>query len=175
MPFASSALPPLDLDAYFRCYHRELSALAYRRLRDRDAAADVVQDAFVRCLTSATLSTAIQPRFLLRRIVDNLAIDALRSRHRRAGDVQVEAMAESLADPHPIAERWVAARQDYARLKQILDALPSATREALLLSRVEGLTHPEIAVRLGISTSMVARHVMNAVAHCLLRFARPHR
>lgn len=175
MPSASGALPPLDLDAFFRCYHRELSALAYRRLKDRDAAADVVQDAFLRCLAPATLNTAIQPRFFLRRIVDNLAIDALRSRRRRAGDVRIEEIAESLGDPHPTAERWVAARQDYARLKQILDALPFAAREALLLSRVEGLTHPEIAKRLGISTSMVARHVMNAVAHCLLRFARQNR
>ncbi|MFJ7440049.1 RNA polymerase sigma factor [Methylorubrum thiocyanatum] len=176
MSINTAGLPPTaDLDDLFRRYHRELRACAYKRLNDHDAAADVVQDAFMRCLAPETLSVAVQPRFFLRRIVENLAIDVVRSRQRRSGDVQIDDLADSLVDPYPSAERWVVARQDYARLKQILDVLSPATREALLLSRVEGLTHPEIARHLGISTSMVARHIMNAMAHCLLRYARQGR
>lgn len=38
----------IDLDVLFRLYARDLTSFAFRRLRDREAAADVVQDGFVR-------------------------------------------------------------------------------------------------------------------------------
>lgn len=65
-----------DLDAVFRLYHRELNRFAYRKLGDREAAADIVQEAFVRYLAADfdgrdRLAPA-SPRFFLWRIVGNL-------------------------------------------------------------------------------------------------------
>ena len=37
-----------DLDRLFRLYHRDLQNIAYRRLGDRELAADLTQDTFVR-------------------------------------------------------------------------------------------------------------------------------
>ncbi|MGN6463837.1 MAG: RNA polymerase sigma factor, partial [Pseudolabrys sp.] len=40
----------IDLDALFRLYSQELNSYAYGRLKAREAAADVVQDSFLRFL-----------------------------------------------------------------------------------------------------------------------------
>lgn len=172
MPSGAALTSTIDLDALFRRYHRELNACAYRRVGDRDLAADVVQEAFLGCLARRKLETADNPRGLLRHMVDHLAIDAVRIRKRRGADLPVETLAETLADPYPTADRWVAARQDYALVKRALDELPFAPRAALLLSRLEGLTHAEIGLRLGVSTSMVTKHVIFALAHCFGRLRR---
>lgn len=171
MSITTGVLPPAaDLDALFRRYHRDLTAYAYRKLRDRDAAADVVQDAFLRYLQrDGRGEDALQPGLFLKRVVGNLAVDAGRQRRRRGTAVSIDAVAENLADPTPSAERVVVARQDYARLKRALDALPLTVRAALLLSRVEGLTHAEIAAHLGISGSLVSRHIVSGLRSCLKR------
>src|SRR5262245_57213186 len=79
-----------DLDALFRRYSRELNSYAYRRLKDREAAADVVQDGFLRFLVwSRERSDAVLPngpRFFLWRVVGNLTIDLVR-RNRILGSL----------------------------------------------------------------------------------------
>ena len=166
IPFSRS----IDLDTLFRLYHRELIACAYRKLRDRAAADDIVQDAFVRYLQRDSQGEeALQPALFLKRVVGNLAIDVVRQNRRRGGVVAIDGVAEHLIDPAPSAERVIIAREDYARLKRALDDLPRPVRAALLLSRVEGLTHAEIAERLDVSASLVSKHIVSALRHCLKR------
>ncbi|HDU1659061.1 TPA: RNA polymerase subunit sigma, partial [Klebsiella pneumoniae] len=42
------------------------------------------------------------------------------------------------------------------------------TREAFLLSQLDGLTYSEIALKLGVSVSSVKKYVAKAIEHCLL-------
>ncbi|MDO1871170.1 RNA polymerase sigma factor FecI, partial [Escherichia coli] len=49
-----------------------------------------------------------------------------------------------------------------------LDGLNDKTREAFLLSQLDGLTYSEIAHKLGVSISSVKKYVAKAVEHCLL-------
>lgn len=158
-----------DVDALFRRYHRELHGFALRQFKNQEAAADAVQDAFLRYMHRPGGDEPQNPGHFLKRIVANLAIDAGRRTHRRGMVLAIEDIADSLADPMPSAERVLIARQDYSRLKKALDTLPNPVRAALLLSRVEGLTHAEIACRLGISASLVSKHIMAALRHCLSR------
>ncbi len=168
----------VDLDGLFRRYRKELNGLAYSRLKDRDAAQDVVQDAFLRLLRrlagEPVAFVADSPRFLLRRIVSNLTIDLIRQDRRHGRTVELDHVADVLIDPYPTADRAVVAYEDYALLKSALDELPFAARASLLLNRIEGLTHAEIGTRLGISASMVSKHIMNALKHCLKRMGHLH-
>lgn len=159
-----------DIDKLFRQYHRELNRFAYKKLRDREAASDLVQDAFARLLSH--LQTGVvpeSPRFFLWRIANNLLIDLLRRDRRRGASVPFEALADELVDTAPNAERHLIARQEFRIIKDTLDELAPKARAALLLNRVEGLSHAEIAIRLGISSSMVSKHVLNALRHCVGR------
>lgn len=162
-----------DLDVLFRRYSRELNNYAYRRLKDREAAADVVQDGFLRFLVwnreRCDAAFPNGPRFFLWRVVGNLTIDLVR-RNRILGPLaQLDDVAHEIADPAPTPDRCLEARQQYLLLKAALDELPERHRTALLLNRVEGLTHAEIGTRLGVSASMVSKYIMGVLEHCLER------
>jgi RNA polymerase sigma factor (sigma-70 family) len=158
-----------DFDGLFRRYHRDLGTFAYGRLRDREAASDVVQDAFVRYIAHAQTARAVPetPRFFLWRIVSNLILD-LGRRERRWGKTATleDAAAIDLADPAPSPERQVSGREELRILLHALNTLPPPVRAALVMNRVEQLTHAQIAVRLKVSPSMVNKYIMRALSHC---------
>jgi RNA polymerase sigma-70 factor (ECF subfamily) len=54
-------------------------------------------------------------------------------------------------------------------LKRALAELSPLCRDSFMLRKLEGLSHPEIAERLGISRSLVEKHIVNAMKHCRLR------
>lgn len=167
-----------DLDQLFRSYARELNAFAFRRLRDREAAADAVQDGFERFLRWTQRQGgehgATSPRFFLWTIVGNLTLDLLRRRSR--GVIRSLTDADmTVADPAPSAEQSLEAGERYAIVKAALDELPPTWRKALLMSRLEGRTHGEIAAKLGVSKSMVSKYIMGALDLCLVRLAAYHR
>ncbi|WP_149535908.1 RNA polymerase sigma factor [Siccirubricoccus phaeus] len=167
---------PDDLDALFRRHHRELQRYAREGLRDRSQAADIVQDAFLRYAMAAqgrgdAPRPIANPVAFLWQVVRNIVRDHGRQHRRRGAPLDLQEFSESLADPRPSAERILVARQEFLVLRAALDELPRHCRLALLLSRTEGLTHPEIARHLGISTSMVTKHVIRALRHCTRRLS----
>jgi RNA polymerase sigma-70 factor (ECF subfamily) len=52
-----------------------------------------------------------------------------------------------------------------------LDRLPAQTRQVFVMHKFEGLTHTEVAHRLGISRSAVEKHVSTALRRLLEREA----
>lgn len=54
-------------------------------------------------------------------------------------------------------------------LADALDELPAACRTAFLLNRVDGVKHRDIAHKIGISVSMVEKHIVRAFIHCRTR------
>lgn len=165
-----SAPEPKQLSLLFSTHRSELQAFAYRRLGDREAAADVVQDAFVRYATLAEDTAAVarieQPRFFLWRIVSNLMADRERQLGRRGQHAAIDDLADSLPDPTASPERQLAAQQRLESLRLALQGLPANCRDALLMNRIDGLGHIEIAQRLGVSPSMVSKYIMQALRHC---------
>jgi RNA polymerase sigma factor, sigma-70 family len=121
--------------------------LACAILRNRDDAADVVQDAFLRAQAAFAQFRGESARAWLLAIVRNEALKALRTRARHANvipfDMSVHAAHAVATDPSPeaVAEQ----RGEFARLQQALDDLPAAYREAILLREVEGMSYREIA------------------------------
>ncbi|MBP5058251.1 sigma-70 family RNA polymerase sigma factor, partial [Pseudomonas chlororaphis] len=59
--------------------------------------------------------------------------------------------------------------QRLERLKSVLAELSPRRREALMLHRFEGLSQAQIAERMGISLSMVEKHIAFALLHCKQR------
>jgi RNA polymerase sigma factor (sigma-70 family) len=77
-----------------------------------------------------------------------------------------------VADSQPSPDKALETRQRLALLQAALGELPPSCRDALLLSRVEKLTHAEVAERLGVSCSMVSKNIMRALRHCERRVPR---
>lgn len=136
------------------------------RRTGRSAAEDVVQDVWLNLREHGNTEQWREPRAVLFKTAANLGTDAYRRDvHTQKLFSRDEADAVSPdADPARQAE----ATNQLETLLAALDQLPAECREALLLNRLEGLTHAEIARRLGISTKTVQRHIERALRACLL-------
>ncbi|MBB3102134.1 sigma-70 family RNA polymerase sigma factor [Azomonas macrocytogenes] len=163
-------MPPLDPDALYREHHTWLQRWLRSRLDNSADAADLAQDTFIRILLHRNRYEIQAPRALLRSIASGLMVD----RWRRA---ELErAWQESLLHlaPHetPSPETREMALQLLERIASLLDGLRPRVRQAFLLAQCEGLTHPQIAERMGISLRSVERYVGEALFHCYqLRYA----
>jgi len=125
-----------------------LFGIAMAILRDRSAAADALQEAFLKVWQRAGQFDPARGSAAawLGQIVRNAALDAARARGREVltddpalGDGAIGATA--LDD--------LASAQDGARLRECLARLDAQPRQGILLAFVHGLSHPEVAERLG--------------------------
>ena len=110
-----------------------------------------------------------EPRAYLFVATRNLALDRLR---RSRTEARADTPLTALPDPSPSPEDAATSRQRLKLLVAALNELPAATRAVFLMARVDGLPHREIAMRLGISVSMVEKHIMRAVGHTRERLSR---
>lgn len=134
-----------------------------RRTGSRASAEDLTQDLFLRLLRRPDLFELRNPDGYIFEAAANLARDQARRVKARGGD-HLELMAEVLETDGPDAEQTAAARSQLAAVLNAVDQLPPRTRDILMLSRFEGLTHAQIALRMKISTSAVEKHMARALA-----------
>jgi len=171
VPDATSAL----IEAYL-AKRTELVRFFTLRLRSAEAAEDLVQDIYVR-LTDAAPPPVSNPGAFLYRLGWNLMLDRLRSQRRSARRDDEWSRLERCgggagdASDAPSQEDALASRQRLGRLVKGLDRLPAQTRQVFVMHKFEGLTHTEVAHRLGISRSAVEKHVSTALRRLLEREA----
>jgi RNA polymerase sigma-70 factor, ECF subfamily len=137
-----------------------LLGVAQAMLSDRDEAEEVVQETFNIVWRRVDLFDRESGRLVpwLLRITRNRAIDRLRARRRRTlktDRFRVEASGAgwvAASEPNEAAQPgWQVHETVHAALK----ALPVEQQEAVRLAYFEGLTHSEIAGRLGIPLGTV--------------------
>jgi RNA polymerase sigma-70 factor (ECF subfamily) len=142
------------LEVLYERYSAKALGLAYKILRDRDLAEEIVVDAFWRVWQRADQFQMGRGSFAswFYGIVRHLAIDELRRRDARpvpGEDDQLEmAFAADVTrenDVTSIVERSLTADT----VQDALAALPEAQRQVLQLAYFEGLTRKEISKRLG--------------------------
>ena len=144
----------------FRALHERtapfLLRLAYRRVRSRDLAADLVQQAFLNAHVARHRFDAGQRfRPWITRILVNLVLDHQRTLKRRPlAEIEPEELAAP--DSRPAVER----REAHARARKALAELSAHKREVIELHFLEEKPFPEVARRLGehVSTVKVRAH-----------------
>ena len=143
-----------------RRYQETLYRHAFGMLGDGDAAADMVQDTFIKAYTR--LATCDPDRFAawLFRILRNRCKDYLKSRRRR--DVPLLDDAPHPAPPGDDPDVRLDQSQIAAVVTDALARLPAAQREAFLLKHVEGRSYEEMAELLGTGVSALKMRVMRA-------------
>lgn len=167
---------PSLFDRLFHRHNQELRAFAGQH-GGHEAAEDLVQEAYLRLMQHPDPSSIDNARAFLYRTVANLSIDqhrrqAVRDRFHSEPQEDDQELAD-LAGTEPVPETRLAAQQELQALNAILLELPETTRNAFVLYRLEGLSHKEIALRLGISERNSVRLVGIAAHHVLLRFSSP--
>jgi RNA polymerase sigma factor (sigma-70 family) len=158
-----------DLKRLFLAHRRELHAYVAERLRDREIASDLTQDAFVRFAEQGDQAVVVHDRSYLYRTVQNLATDHLRRIDRQKTDVTAYEDLADLPEGLPSPEDIVCARERLDQLRAAIQELPLRTRQVFILTRIEELTYNAAAIRLGISESSVQKHLATALQHVMQR------
>ncbi len=156
-----------DLDAFNELvghYQDLLFGLTYRIVRDRETAADAVQEAFFSAYRNLDRFRGTTFRAWLSRIAINAATDVLRLRKRRPADPYPEWEDDSWQPPTGPEHDPELQATHRARAKAIVTAMEAITtdqRRAILLFDVEGFDYQEIAditqVSLGTVKSRIHR------------------
>ncbi len=142
-------------------------------LGSREAAEDIVQDAFLRFVPSAArIGSPEQTLAYLYRIVRNLAFDVLK--HRKVekresdGGVPFWAMAQEEATP----EQSLLLCDQIRIVSAVLATLPAEMRVAVEMHRFGGFTLEEVAEHLNVSVATAHRHVRSALLAVASRLDR---
>ena len=144
-------------------YSGRIYNFAFRFLKNAEAAEDAVQEVFVKMLKyanqfhgDAKLST------WLFSITANWCRDYLRkadNKYKESEDVLVSLPAPSELSP----DRNLEKRENEQRVRRALEELTPEQREAILLSRYQGLSYAEIAQIAGCSEGAVKTRVFRAM------------
>jgi RNA polymerase sigma-70 factor (ECF subfamily) len=167
-----AAIAAGDRAALRAVYERQsvrLFGVANAILRDRDASADAMQDAFLRIARRAGQFDAARgtPEAWLGAIVRHAALDIIRARGREIPTDDPHLGDQAVA---PEAEERLSASIEGQRLRQCLDGLEAKNRDGIVLAFVHGLSHPQIADRLGTPLGTVKawiRRGLMALKECL--------
>jgi len=145
--------------ALFREHARSLVRLARLFADDRNAAEDLVQEAFLRLRRSFhRIENPERTAAYLRSIVLNLARD-----HNRRGLMSLRhRMPEE--ESQLSAEDRIVLREDQQQMLDALQTLPRRQRDCVTLRYYLELSIPDIAMTLGISVNSVKTHLQRAIA-----------
>jgi RNA polymerase sigma factor (sigma-70 family) len=146
----------------FKAEGRSLVRLARLFVDDRDAAEDVVQEAFLRLARSAGKIDDIEraPAYL-RSIVLNLARDHNRRglvslRHHATSGREIDVVVDDVGD-HLVRS------EDHRRVIDAVRRLPARQRDCVTLRYFEELGIERIATTLGLSQNSVKTHLKRAM------------
>jgi RNA polymerase sigma factor (sigma-70 family) len=153
-----------------RVYWRMVYSHTLAWLRSAAEAEELTQDIFMRVWTSREKLNQVESfEDWLFIIVRNAAVSALRVKLSRPAFLEEQDAEEHRLRPDLRME----VRERYAILLEGIRLLPEKRQEVFRLSRLEGLTHEQIADRLGIHKDTVAQYIVKAVAF-LRGYLREH-
>ncbi len=146
--------------AFAEIVHRYRPALVRYtgRLVGAERAEDVVQQGLASAHTALMSDERpIDLKPWLYRIVHNSGLNVLRGDREIVG---LDDHADALVAPS--VETQAEQRERFRSTLRAVEALPTAQRDALLLRELEGRSHDEIAVALGVSPGAARQHLMRA-------------
>jgi RNA polymerase sigma factor (sigma-70 family) len=144
---------------------RRLLRYLATRLRDGTDADDLAQEAYLRLLRVDEALVVRDARSYALRVATNVATEWGRlSRHRRE-HVGTDFLDEQESERLGPMEQATNAQQ-LAAVKRVLESMTPMRRAVVLLHIRDGLTYPQIAAQVGLSVSMVGKHLSLGLEAC---------
>ncbi len=159
-----------SLIAFVRSEQTELLRFLTWKVKCPSAAADLVQELYLRIVTLTKPETIRDPRTFLYTTAKHLAIDYLRQKDRALPRSQSLDQALSIPASTPDAETVIDAKHRLAAVLQAIEEMPPKRRAVFILFKFEQKTYVEIARELNISIRTVENHLTKAMTYCRARF-----
>jgi len=162
-----------DLEAFNQLvmvYQDSLYNQAYWLMKEREAAEDMTQEAFIRAFQSLKSYRGGSFRSWLARIVTNLCLDELRRVKRRPTIPLLPSDPEGeendspgwLADPSMNVEEAVESSELNTNLRRLVEGLPAEYRTALVLVDILEYDYAEAAQAMGIPIGTLKSRLVRA-------------
>lgn len=133
---------------------------------------DIVQESYVRIWRIRATAPIRSAKALLFTIARRLALDLVRRRQSSPIAMVTDVNQLFVYDTTPGPVEAVVLKHETDLLVTAIDALPARCREIFILCQVEGLSHKEVAARLGISKNTVSVQVARGLQRCELYLRR---
>lgn len=150
-------------------YYRELLNFCARTVKNRDAAADVVQESYARLLSVQQSGEAIaEPRAWLYQTARHVMVDQHR-RDRLRDHENIDTLADTDQPVLPTRlqpDAILASAKAVEAYVATIEALPPRCREAFMLHMFEDWSYAQIAEHMGTSVSMVEKHIARGRLAC---------
>lgn len=161
--------PPASIGEDMHCLYRDhsqwLMGWIRRRLGDKERAADITQDTFLRLISGALTHTPQEPRSYLATVAKRLMIDQLR--RRQLEQAYLEYLANEPQSQACSPEHRLIVLETLMQLDAMLDGLGCKVRQAFFFVQLDGLSYREVAERLNVSVSSVTKYMAKATERCL--------
>ncbi len=148
-------------------------------VRDEDAAEDLLQDAFIKAiqvLKSGRYQDEGKFASWICRIAHNLAIDWFR-RNKRAPHLSLSAddspLPDTLRGTDPGADEDMERAETHAQLRRLIQELPEAQKEVLLMRHYGDLSFQEIADATGVSINTALGRMRYALINLRKKMSVP--
>lgn len=145
-----------------------------QKIRDRDAAQEIVQDVFLSLFnTSASLNKVSSLMAYLYVVLKNRILDQYR--HELVHKKYEGYVANTFTELDHSTQEWIETRELENRLKAEIEKLPPQCRNVFKLSREEFKSNREIAATLEISENTVEQHMRKALRILRAAFYPPEK
>ena len=148
-------------DQLFQSFSEELHKILYYKYGADNDPMDIVQEAFITLWNKCSKVTLDKAKGYLFTIANNKMLNVL-SRKKTVMNYANTHEATELSNQHP---QYLLEEKEFDhKLKEVLESLSEDQRVTLMMNRVEGKRHKEIAEILGISTKAVEKRIYKALS-----------
>jgi len=150
------------LEYFFHKYYKYLVVTTYNILGDDEMAKDIVQTVFFNFWNKRKELDIINIKAYLRKSVYNKSIDEIRKKNRKGG--WTEELNESIhIEKSYSVQQNLEVEELQEKINRAISQLPDRCRTIFCLSRLENLSHKEIAKELDISVKTIENQMTKAL------------
>ena len=135
-------------------------------LKSEQGVEDIVHDVYIKAYRAEQTQKISHPKAFLFAVARNLALNELNKSSRKLTSYLEECSPEECKEESETLESEAEADASVELYCRAVSELPDKIRQAVLLRKVHGLKHKEIAKQMGISLSSVEKHLKVGAASC---------
>ncbi len=152
-------------DIIYKKYSRRLYGFVFRYVKQDLDTEEIVQEVFIKIWKSRdNINVYSSFESFLFTIAHNATVNLLKKRVTEQKYVEYIKSLQYIDDSYELTDE-IHYKELEAKYHGLLDELSPRQKEIFQLSRLEGLSHKEIAEKLGISTNTVKNHLVAALSY----------
>lgn len=154
-------------DVFLQCYD-SLKSVISRYLKRPEDVEDIVQETFVRTYEAKQKSRILNLKAYFFTTARNLSLKHQALHANKITDYLEDLGISEVYDDRISLESEYEVNEQFSIFCESVRELPPQCRRVLILKKVYGLSHEDIANRLGITVSTANQHLAKGIARCTL-------